>query len=430
MTLQMIITLLVFAFLVISFSLNKIPMSLTSMICMIVLVLGGCIKAKDAIGQFGSTTVITMVSMFIIAAGLNRTQMIKKMSKLVYKVTGGSFTKALAGYVVVTFILGQFIPSITALFALVCPLVISICDELKISPTKMVYSIGITAVSTSFSILAIGPYAAAYIEDNGYLTSYGFTSIEYTIWSETIVKLPVAIFVLLFAIFVAPRLAPDKPDIGTKEFVARKLKEQEPLSPIREVIGYGVFIAVIISLMLQSFGLPSWLIPAAGACFLVLTGVLTEQEAIDNMNLDIIMLYVGVVVLGYSFGNTGAGDVIGNCAAKLMGNTRNNYVIGAVFYIAAFLLTSLLYNRAVPKILVPLALLTCASMGCDPRGPVLMCHVGTMSSVITPMSTSVVPMMMSAGGYSQKTLFKMGIIPSILMCVIAVVIGMTIFPAF
>lgn len=45
--------------------------------------------------------------------------MVTHISKLVYKVTKGSFTKVIAGYVFVTFILGRFIPSITALFVLV-----------------------------------------------------------------------------------------------------------------------------------------------------------------------------------------------------------------------------------------------------------------------------------------------------------------------
>ena len=81
--------------------------------------ISGCVDSKTALGNIGSNTVITMIAMFVIAAGLNRTQMVHHLSKMVYKVTKGSFTKVLAGYVLVTFALGQFIPSITALFALV-----------------------------------------------------------------------------------------------------------------------------------------------------------------------------------------------------------------------------------------------------------------------------------------------------------------------
>ena len=122
--------------------------------------------------------------------------------------------------------------------------------------------------------------------------------------------------------------------------------------------------------------------------------------------------------------------MVGGAVAGLLQNTRNSYVIGAVFFVASFVMTSLLYNRAVSKVLIPLALVTCASLKCDPRGIMQMCYIGSMSSLITPMATSVVPMMMGAGGYDQKTLLKMGWLPSILMAIATVAIGMTLYPCF
>ena len=181
---HMIITLGVFLFMIVSFSLHKLPMALTSILGMLILVVTGCVDSKTALGNMGSNTVITMISMFIIAAGLGRTQMVEKISKLVYRVSKGSFTKVLAGYVLATFILGQFIPSITALFALVCPLVIAMCEELKVSPSKMMYSIGLVTVAASYTIMPIGPYAATFIEDNGYLVEYGITDYQFTMFTQ------------------------------------------------------------------------------------------------------------------------------------------------------------------------------------------------------------------------------------------------------
>ena len=377
---RMIVTLVVFLFMIVSFSLHKFPMALTAILGMLALVVTGCVEPKTALSNIGSSTVITMISMFIIAAGLGRTQMVEKLSKLVYRVSKGSFTKVLAGYVLVTFLLGQFIPSITALFALVCPLVIAMCEEMKVSPSKMMYSIGLVTVATSYTIMPIGPYAATFIEDNGYLLEYGITDYQFTMFTQMNIKVFVALFVILWAIFFAPRFAPDQPIV--------------PISMVE------------------------------------LTGVLTEREAINSMCLAIIMLYVGVVTLGSAFANTGAGELVGDAVASLLGGVQNSYVLGAVFFLAAFVMTSLLYNRAVSKILIPLVILTAMSLKCDPRGLMEMCYIGSMCSVMTPMATSVVPMMMGAGGYDQKALLKMGWIPSILMGVITVLVGMTLYPCF
>ena len=426
----MIITLGVFLFMIVSFSLHRLPMALTSILGMLILVITGCVDSKTALGNMGSSTVITMISMFIVAAGLSRTQMVEKLSKLVYKVSKGSFTKVLAGYVLVTFILGQFIPSITALFALVCPLVIAMCEELKVSPSKMMYSIGLVTVAASFTIMPVGPYAATFIEDNGLLAEYGVTDYAFTIFTQMNIKVFVAAFVLLWAIFFAPKFAPEQPVVPISMVEARKKARKEPLTPVREAIGYLVFFGVILCLIFQSFGLPSWIIPACGAAFLVLTGVLSEREAIDSMCLDIIMLYVGVVTLGSAFSNTGAGELVGGAVAGLLGGVQNSYVLGAVFFLTAFVMTSLLYNRAVSKILIPLVILTSMSLKCDPRGLMEMCYIGSMCSLMTPMATSVVPMMMGAGGYDQKALLKMGWLPALIMGVITVLVGMTLYPCF
>ena len=430
MDMQMTITLIVFLFMIISFSLHKLPMALTSIVGMLVLVVTGCVDSKTALGNMGSNTVITMISMFVIAAGLGRTQMVEKLSKLVYRVSKGSFTKVLAGYVLVTFILGQFIPSITALFALVCPLVIAMCEEMKISPSKMMYSIGLVTVATSFTIMPVGPYAATFIEDNGYLLEYGITDYQFTMFTQMNIKIFVSLFVLVWAIFFAPKFAPDQPVVPISMVQARKKAQKEPLSPVREVIGYVVFFGVILCLIFQSFGLPSWIIPACGAAFLVLSGVLTEREAIDNLCIDIVLLYVGVVTLGSAFANTGAGELVGDALAGLLGGVKNSYLLGAIFFLAAFVMTSLLYNRAVSKILIPLVILTSMSLKCDPRGLMEMCYIGSMCSVMTPMATSVVPMMMGAGGYDQKALLKMGWLPALLMGLITVLVGMTLYPCF
>ena len=102
-------------------------------------------------------------------------------------------------------------------------------------------------------------------------------------------------------------------------------------------------------------GLPSWQVSMVGAVVLVATGVLTADEAIDNMGMDTILLYVGVVVLGNALSATGAADMLGGAFASLLGHTSNRYLIGAAFYVAAFIMTSVLYNRAVTMVLYPLA---------------------------------------------------------------------------
>ena len=424
---SMVICLIIFAVMIILFFNRKIPMAFTSMGVIVALYVAGCVDKATVFAGFGNNNVLTMAGMFIVAAGLSRTQMVNNITKLLYRVNNGSFTRVLASYILVIFLLGQFVPSLPAMFAMVYPLVISMCKQLKCSPSKMMYPIAVTVVSTSFVVEPIGPYAAWFVTQNGYLESYGWTGSLLSMWSETMVFLPTALVTLLLTIFVLPKLMPDQPETETVAITGPDITNNDALSPIREFLGYGIFIATVIGLML---GLPSWAVTMAGATAVVLSGVLDEQTALIRMNMSMVLLYAGVTVMGEALSNTGAAQLLGDLAASALSGVRNGYIIGAVFYLVSFLMTSFLYNRATTTVLIPILIISCTSIGCDPRGPVILGSLASMSSLITPMPNPVVPMAMQAGGYTQKTILRVGIIPAIVRGIVGVAIAMTIFPAF
>lgn len=423
----MVLCLLIFLAMIILFFIKKIPMSYTCMGVIVALYVCGCVDKNTIMAGFGNNNVITMAAMFIVAAGLARTQMVNHLSNLLYKVNGGSFTKILASYGLVTMLLGQFVPSLAALYAMVCPLVINMCKKMNISPSKMLFPIAIITVSCSFVLEPIGPYAAWFVTQNGYLASYGWNGTPLSMWSESFVFFPAAIATFLVAVFIIPRFLPDQPEFPVTSLEATgQLQNAKPLSPVREFLGYGVFIAVVLGLMV---GLPSWAVTLAGATVIVMSGVLTEKESITAMNMPMVLLYAGVTVLGSALSTTGAAQYLGEFVKLLLGDVTNNYVIGAIIFLASFIMTSLLYNKAVTTVLIPIIVLSLSSMGMDPRGCVILCSFASMSSLITPLPNPVIPMAMQTGGYSQKTILKAGLISAAVRMVVGVTIAMTLFPA-
>ena len=124
MTPEMIKCLICFAVLIIGYLFYKplkLPMGVTAMIALLLTVYLGVVDAKTALANFANKNVILIQTMFIVVAGFNRTSAVKQMSKLVYKVSGGSFLKMFAGYAVITCILAQLIPSPMSVFASYSP---------------------------------------------------------------------------------------------------------------------------------------------------------------------------------------------------------------------------------------------------------------------------------------------------------------------
>ena len=66
-------------------------------------------------------------------------------------------------------------------------------------------------------------------------------------------------------------------------------------------------------------------------------------------------------------------------------------------------------NSSTLNILRPLVLMACASMGCSPLGPYLCIAMATSLGFLTPMANVTIPVAMSAGGYDQKAILKMGL---------------------
>ena len=172
------------------------------------------------------------------------------------------------------------------------------------------------------------------------------------------------------------------------------------------------------------------MICVAGAVAMVLTGVLSEAEAIASMNMKIGFLFVGSLAMGGALTQTGAGEVIGAALASVVGSLNNPYLMGLAFFIIPFLLTQIMMNRTVMLIFIPIAILACKSMGANPVGVIILTQTACLSSFMTPMATPAVPMCMAVGGYDLKSLVKQSIIPAIFLTIISVGWIMTVFPMF
>ncbi len=429
---QMTLCLIIFILTLLGFAFGGkyVSITVTALISMLVLTITGCLEPSDALGCFANSSAILMASMFIVAAGLNRTQMITRISDYICRISKGSFTKVLAGYVILTCILAQFIPSAVVCFSIVFPMALGVCREMKVNPSKMMFSLGITAIGTVITL----PFSSSISElarIQGFLEAYDYTDYSMGLMDITKAKLPTMIVIMLLAIFVIPRFAPDiqvQENVGGTQTAK---KAQEPLSPVREVIGYVTFIVVLLGLLFSSkIGLKTWEIAMAGALVIAASGVLKKQELISSMNLSMVLLYVGALGIGTALSNTGAADLIGNQLSGIIVKTNNNYLAGLIFFLVPFVLTQFMLNLGIYSIFTPLYIMICKSMGANPIGPIMLCMIAAMTAFFSPLATPAVPIMMGAGNYSVKDLVKMGILPAIVITIVTVGWIMTIYPIF
>ena len=399
--------------------------ALTSMMC---LTLTGCLGAKEALGYFANSNVIMVGGMCVVAAGFNRTKFCTNLATGIAQMSRGSVTKMMVGYVLIGVVLSQFIQSPVVVFGIVYPMLLATSESMGLKPSKVLFPVGVAIICTC-CILPLGAGATVAAELNGYLESYGYTEFTVGLTDPMKGRLPMLILSIIYFGIFAIKFAPNEPVVKTTEMEVKKAAKGN-LSNFAEIAAIVIFFGDALALMFaKKLGLDSWEITVIGALLMILTNVLKPKEAAQSLPLNILFLIVGSNAIAGALSNTGAGEFIGNNVIKLVNAVGySNYLLGLIFFIIPFILTQFMSNRGTMLIFHPIAIATCASMGGNPVGLMILIQAACLSAFMTPMSTSATPYIMGLGGYDIPSMFKQGIGFAAVICVVSVAWTMTIFP--
>jgi len=431
----MVICLIICAFAIISYVWGKISMATTAMASLVAFLVTGCLSPREALLNFGNQNGVMIMSMFVVAAGLQRTQFIKLVAASVNKITRGSLVSVMTGYIIISIILSQFIQSPLIVFSIMAPMMLATCKDMGISPSKVMFALGVSAITTC-SAFPLGSGATVAAELNGYLEANGYAEFVVALTDPMKARFPMVILMAVYCIFIAVKFSPSEPVVATEvATTARRMDKKPELKPFQERAGYSIFILVTLGLIFQKqvaslFVADAWIICLAGAVLMVLTGVLSGKEACEAMNIPMYLLFVGAMAMGGALSSSGAGTVIGDAIASVANSLENKYLIVAIFFIVPFLLTQVMQNRAVMLIFIPIAIQACKSMGANPIGVIIMVQTACLAAFMTPMATVAVPMIMAEGGYDLKSMLKQSVLPAFLIAVTAILWIPNAFPLY
>lgn len=197
----------------------------------------------------------------------------------------------------------------------------------------------------------------------------------------------------------------------------------------QEKIAMAIILGSIGLMLLENvIGVDMYLIACIGAVLLVLTGVLSEKEALESIHMPTIFLFVGVLALSDAIKVTGAGEVVADLMIKIIGNNTNTYVIMAVFFMIPFILTQVMSNLATLTIFIPLVTSACIKIGVDPRAAVVGVLTASCISIMTPMAAPCQIMIIEPGGYKLKDYLKCGTPLAIILAIMTIFLMPIMFP--
>lgn len=192
---------LIFILTIVGYCSGKYSLAVFALASMMAMTLTGCLDADKALGYFANSNVIMVGGMCVVAAGFNKTQLCVNLAKKVSALSKGSVTKMMFGYVLIGVVLSQFIQSPVVVFSIVAPMLIATAEEMNLTPTKVLFPLGIAIISTC-CILPLGAGATVPAELNGYLESYGYTDFTVGFLDPVKARLPMLILsIVYFGIF-------------------------------------------------------------------------------------------------------------------------------------------------------------------------------------------------------------------------------------
>lgn len=417
----MIITLILLAFAIVMFVLEKIPLALTSMIVCIALVVTGVLSIEEAFEGFIDTNVILFVAMFIVGGALFETGMANKLGGIVTKFAKTE-RQLIVTIMVVVGTMSGFLSN-TGTAAVLIPVVIGIAAKSGYSRSKLLMPL-VFAAAMGGNISLIGApgnlIAQAALQDIG---------LNFAFFDYGKIGIPMLIAGILFFATIGYKLLPDKPSVKTET----TFDEEVDYSNVPAWKQYLALIILVLTILAMIFedviGINLAISGAIGAILLILTGVISEKQAIKSIDMQTIFLFGGTLSLAKALEVTGAGEKIAEVVIGLIGDNASPFLLLVVVFVLSCVMTNFMSNTATTALLVPISISIAQGMGADPSAVVMATVIGGSCAYATPIGMPANTMVLAPGGYKFTDYVKAGL-PLILVSTVVSLILLPIFFPF
>lgn len=414
------ITLLFLAFAIISFVLEKIPLSLTATIVAIGLNLTGVLETSDTFAGYVNSNVILCIGMFVVGQALFETGMANKIGGVVTKFAKTERMLIIAIMVIVGVMSGFL--SNTGTAAVLIPVVCGIADESGYSRSRLLMPL-VMAAALGGNLSIIGApgnlMGVNALQELGMKTSF---------FMYAPVGVPMLTLGIVYFAFIGYRFLPDNKNITE---VAKAQTDYSNVPKWKQVVSLVVLIVVILAMIFEdAIGIKIQISACIGAIILVLSGVLDEKSALKSIDLKVVLLFGGSLSLAKALEITGAGNLIADVIVGALGANPNPMVLLFVIFIVGCALTNFMSNTATTALMVPIATALAQSLNADPRSMVIAIVIACSCAYATPIGMPANTMVVGLGGYKFTDYVKAGMPLILVSFVICMVLLPILFPFY
>lgn len=417
------ITLLFLVFAIVMFVWEKIPLGLTAMICAIGLALTGVLDVSDAYAGFVNSNVVLCVAMFVVGQALFETGMANKIGGLVTRFAKTE-RQLIVAIMVIVGVMSGFLSN-TGTAAVLIPVVIGIAAQSGYSRGKLLMPL-VFAAALGGNLSIIG--APGNLMGVNALNELG---IETGFFEYIGVGLPMLVAGILYFAVIGYKLLPDGNNLGDVEDDQFAVKDFSNVPKWKQITSLVVLIVTIIAMIFEEqIGIALQVSASVAALFLILTGVISEKQALRSIDLKTVFLFAGSLALADALESSGAGSIIADTIINLLGSNPSPIFMLLVIFVVTCTLTNFMSNTATTALMVPIAVSLAQGLGADPRAVVVATVIAGFCAYATPIGMPANTMVVGIGGYHFRDYVKAGLPLILVSFVICMVLLPILFPFY
>ncbi len=414
---QITITLLFLLFAIVMFMWEKIPLGLTSMIVCVGLVVTGVLDWQTAFSGFIDSNVILFVAMFIVGGALFETGMANKIGGIVTHFAKTE-RQLIVAIMVIVGVMSGFLSN-TGTAAILIPVVIGIAAKSGYSRSRLLMPL-VFAAAMGGNLTLIGAPGNMIAQSGmeGIGLKFGF-------FDYAKVGVPILIVGIIYFAFIGYKFLPNKE--GSDEGIFDESKDFSHVPKWKQYLSLVILVLTLLGMIFEEqLGIKLCVIGCIGALALMITGVISEKDALASIDLKTIFLFGGTLSLAAALEKTGAGELIAEKVIGMLGDNPSPYVLTFVIFMLCCVMTNFMSNTATTALMVPIGISIAQGMGADPSAVLMACVIGGSCAYATPIGMPANTMVVTAGGYTFKDYAKAGV-PMIL---VATLVSMILLPVF
>lgn len=393
-----VMSLIVIFVLGIIFLTDKLPVATVAMGGAIACGLLGFITYPQIFSGLAGTAAILLMSMMIVGSSLFYTGLAERLSNFFLKLTGTTETGMIVSVMSLAALLSGICNNVGVVVTLM-PIVMDMCKRTRTSPSRLLMPLGygaavggiISLVGTATSVIVSTSLETTHGQ------SFGFFDVGY-------VGIPMSALSILFMATIGKKLLPNY------EYNFDEIEEADRsnVNTTKMWIAAIVLFCVVVGMAMKPKGVPLYMISSIGALVLILTGCISEKQAVKSISWPTIAICGGMMAVSTSVMKTGGGKLIADYVVKILGENASPYLVVFIFFTVVVVMTQFLSNISTAALMAPIAMFIADGVHMNAYAFAMIVAVGVNAALLTPVGTQSLTVVWEPGHYKFTDFVKVG----------------------